>query len=816
MNSYEKAGWILQVAGLRQSIFQPPSSLNYNQSDLVKLALLLGLRVGQLEGLIYQIAADKRHVTIFGQIFRPYLIRSSRSRVCVDCLRESNYCRMQWELVFVTSCPIHNTTLLETCDSCGTRLSWVRTGTSLCRCGADFRESPTSALPNAQACVSRLVYEKCGLMKGRLHQARNNPLNDLELGPIFEGLRFIAGQLESRNLRQRHTFPGKETATLHQDLFTAYSIFNDWPKNFHHLLDQIHSRNSPGDADQKRSLQKDFQGLYKELCAPRSLSKSIASLLMTGFQDYVSKRWMLGYRAKRFQLAQKYVGLTEASRTLQIANETTEYLILNGKLKAVIKSKAKRNRTFLIDAASVEKLRREFEKYLSIDRASQFLGLSQTHVRKLIDQSVLIPVRRYSDAHDLRLDKSVLRQFVAQLLSKIKTVRAQHKDQLQSFRSLVNLVTNKMAGSTYGIDKVIRDILSGLLVPRKKCEKTVGVSSLRFSRNEVRQYLQQIVLKQEGKNPTILANISTDGLNRKVVLFLYRKGLIKASTRRDETGAYAAITTKDLQLFNSRFRFATEVARKLGTRTECVCQALRSAGILPVSGPVVDDGPQYVFRRSEVDSVDLHKLMTPFLLRRKRKRKRTLDVTVAGVAEILSMSRKTVLDMVKTDVLRPYPRYCRSASNVMFNRTYVLRLSQQFPNLSELMSTSAAALRLGTEVRNFHVRWLRRGYVRYQSSKDGKRRFVLKSDVEKIAVFKESVVTSAGAARMLGIPLHCVITLIRKQVLKPIANPYQPAFRGRVFSKAEVSKLCITRRKVNVAHAMFVSPKLNRVVPVGK
>lgn len=807
MNSYEKAGWILQVAGLRQSIFQWPSSLNYNQSDLVKLALLLGVRVGQLEGLIYQIAADKRHVAIFGQTFRPYLIRPWRSRVCVDCLRESNYCRKQWEFVFVTTCPIHNTKLLERCHSCGTRLSWMRTGTSLCRCGADFRESPTLPLPNAQTCVSRLVYEKCGLMKGRSHQARNNPLNDLELGPIFEGLLFIAGQLESRNIRQRHTFPRKETATLHQDLLTAYSVFNDWPKNFHHLLDQIQSRNGSGDTNRKHSLQKDFRGLYKELCAPRSLSIPIASLLMTGFQDYVSKRWTLGYRPKRFQLPEKYVGLTDASRTLQIANETTEYLILNGKLKAVIKSRAKRNRTFLIDAASVAKLRREFEKYFSIDRASQFLGLSQTHVLKLIDQSVLIPVRRYSGAHDLRLDKSALKRFVAQLTSKIKTDRALRKDELQSFRSLVNLVTNKMAGSNYGIVKVIRDILSGLLVPRKKCETTVGVSSLRFSRKEVRQYLQKILRRQEA-NPTILANISTEGLNRKVILFLYRKRLIKTSTRRDETGAYAAITTDDLRLFNSRFMFATEVARKLGTRTERVCQALRSAGILPISGPAIDDGPQYVFRRAEVDVVDLHKLMTPFLLRRKRERKRTLDVTVAGVAEILSVSRKTVFDLVKNEVLRPYPRYCRLAPNLMFNRAYVLRLNQQFPNLSELMSTSAAARRLDTEVGNFHVRWLRRGYVRYQRSKDGKRRFVLKSDVEKIAIFKESVVTSEGAARMLGIPRHCVITLIRKQVLKPIANPYQPAFRGRVFSKAEVSKLCITRRKVNVAHAMFVSAKV--------
>jgi hypothetical protein len=57
----------------------------------------------------------------------------------------------------------------------------------------------------------------------------------------------------------------------------------------------------------------------------------------------------------------------------------------------------------------------------------------------------------------------------------------------------------------------------------------------------------------------------------------------------------------DLEEFKSTYIFPVKVAKQLGTTSGRLIHLLATQGIDPVSGPEVDRGRQYVFKKSNLD-----------------------------------------------------------------------------------------------------------------------------------------------------------------------------------------------------------------------
>ena len=68
-------------------------------------------------------------------------------------------------------------------------------------------------------------------------------------------------------------------------------------------------------------------------------------------------------------------------------------------------------------------------------------------------------------------------------------------------------------------------------------------------------------------------------------------------------------------------------------------------------------------------------------------------------------------------------------------------------------------------------------------------RFLVKSRVDQIADFMNSVVTRAEAAALLGVPWWHIERFAHKGLLKQIRNPYPRAYWNIIYSRADVENL---------------------------
>jgi hypothetical protein len=142
--------------------------------------------------------------------------------------------------------------------------------------------------------------------------------------------------------------------------------------------------------------------------------------------------------------------------------------------------------------------------------------------------------------------------------------------------------------------------------------------------------------------------------------------------------------------------------------------------------------------------------------------------------------------MVNNGVLTPYLHTPKTPGEYLFNRSSIERFVGQFVNLSNLISAGAAAEILRT--RALRRQWIKPGYLKYETSKDGKIEFLIKSDVEKIARFLNSVVNRQQAEKILGVSGHFINALCREWI-RPIQNPYPRAFQDTLFLRDDFEKL---------------------------
>jgi hypothetical protein len=92
--------------------------------------------------------------------------------------------------------------------------------------------------------------------------------------------------------------------------------------------------------------------------------------------------------------------------------------------------------------------------------------------------------------------------------------------------------------------------------------------------------------------------------------FLARKGVLSSRSRDGERYPDLLIGKDDLEEFNSTYVFPAKVARQLGTVSSHLTRLLAAQGIHPISGPGVDGGRQYVFRKSDLNAEKISGLIS--------------------------------------------------------------------------------------------------------------------------------------------------------------------------------------------------------------
>lgn len=613
----------------------------------------------------------------------------------------------------------------------------------------------------------------------------SNLLYSFDLASVFELLRFVS-RYDARSANSLTTlrFASQDTPELHNRLSLAFSVFEDWPTNFYAFLTRICSKTISSRA--KAGLNSSFGNFYQDLMRRGKQSRPFVSPLKDAFGTYVANYWDHGYInrtewLRRMKDDRKYVSRRDACNKLKVDPRVLDRLVREGRLTAVVK-KPGGMRVFLVDKNSLDELKSSYSPDVSLEAAARFLGLTRANVLRLVAHHLIIPVTAPSVANSnhWRFDQAALEKFLNRVRSKIAGFRVSHSNDLQEFNRVLARVNERLSTLGCGIHTLVDDILQGRLVPRGEPSDQRAISRLVFSQDEVESYISVREHGRNGERLQMKAISSRFQLKPEILWFLVDKGLISTNPKMKDGVRCRAITPEAVVQFTSKYVLEDELARQAVIRADDLRKHLAQMNIKPVSGCSVDYGPKYVFRRRDVNSLDFQKIDRSYQRRKNKLRERN-SVGVVEAAKILAVQTEVIVDMVRNDILKPYQDLARSEMNYRFNRKYVEAYKGQFRNPASLISKRAAGRILGKY--NLHCRWLRMGYLKFVISEDGKKRFLVKTDVGKIASVMTALVTRAHTAELLGVPQAQVEFWTRKGLLRTVKNRFTKAFKITFYSK---------------------------------
>jgi excisionase family DNA binding protein len=275
---------------------------------------------------------------------------------------------------------------------------------------------------------------------------------------------------------------------------------------------------------------------------------------------------------------------------------------------------------------------------------------------------------------------------------------------------------------------------------------------------------------------------------------IYR--LIKADVLPSKkTGSRYGVRRADLEAFASSYVFVKELASNLGVNSTNLAEKLMDAGVPAVSGPRVDKGLVYLFRRADVAKVNLkevsEKVFYSTLTGRKSdldrcRASRSLHMKSVEVAKVLGVTVQQLSMIERAGHLKPRKIKGNLANTRLYLKSEVEIYLQTFHNNPEMLSLVQAAALLEESPSYFHRKWVRTGKL--GEITDGFNCWYRRGDVEELRQEKQYLMTGLEAAKLVG-GRHSTIEIWRRSGwLKAVAGPTIDGSKWYLYERSEVEK----------------------------
>ncbi|WP_287880638.1 TniQ family protein [Aquitalea sp.] len=229
------------------------------------------------------------------------------------------------------------------------------------------------------------------------------------------------------------------------------------------------------------------------------------------------------------------------------------------------------------------------QKNLTIEVAGYILNVSHHILHRLIKKKVLVSV-----------SESGCLANTARLSRKDLFVSGKSLSQLQHFLVQKNSATQGQSVSFdhYGIDfstrlNLLNDLLEGKATSLAY-NPCIGLPSLELIIPTKQAASSKFLSVREAAK---ILKIYPDAIYR-----VAKSGLLPYTPH---LARQIKIDVNDLGKFHQDFIFTREIADKLSCNATNLADKIISAGVMPVHGPSIDGGLLYVFRRQEVETLDL-------------------------------------------------------------------------------------------------------------------------------------------------------------------------------------------------------------------
>lgn len=518
---------------------------------------------------------------------------------------------------------------------------------------------------------------------------------------------------------------------LHKILGDCWKVFDDWPGNFWDFMDSVQIKCG---TNERSSVGRQFHSLYNKLL--ETLSDPCFDFVRIAFDDYLRERWDGKYEPDRLRVFRQrfhksYISESTAARRLGSWKPRIRRLIQHGKISA-IERRSQSGISFLIDPSSLDDYKQQLRDSLSTPQLQSILGIGIKGIEELIKQEYLQPLS--GPTVDGSYAWKIKRDDVLNLVARVeKTIRSAPHDperQIIGFDAAVRYFSRLGAG----LAQFIQLILDERIVP---CGVTSSegteFSRLRFDKQSVLIYVRT-EMDQRKQDALYLKDAATElGIVEDTAYFLRDKGILKVETNRSGLWRGSLITRTAIAEFRSNYASAGELARSLNTSPNRILELLASKKVYPVMGPSLDGCYQHLFRRSDVESIDIDLEQLSIEERMGAiTRDPRIRLTVDQIADLLQVTVERVRHLVENGLILPVRPRLRSCDRNMFNGYTVLRYLRLMEGRDDIVSGPIAAKMLGVGI-NYLPYFIRTGKLNPVALKQKYRfKYFERTDVERL------------------------------------------------------------------------------------
>lgn len=520
-------------------------------------------------------------------------------RWCPECLSQQGIWKAEWALSLQIACPIHQRRLQEECLACHKMLKWTQGGWLTCDCGGDLRLASTatpieSSMLGAAHQLSIAFNQAAGLKYPvRPEAVAHIPLLKALNLPLLCDLLWVFGAyaLHRPCLRPQKLPNHGEMHVIQPFLSMAVHILEDWPQNFHKLLEQYTQNVEAETASLRIFLQEFHQALASLLVHPdlQFVCQEFERHVHTRFKEKI----ILNHRLRD---THPIMSAAEAAKRLKMLVRALKKLIAAGEIIGHPSSPTRGRAIWRVDRASVELFERNVQGLLHLTEVESLLRITPKRIRLLVEHGILTTALPHSSPH-------AAWQFrhgdISAFLEKLNHGNINSAPSDPGLISVWEITKRWMQGDQQFL-AVIQALTAGELVTIGRSPQERGLRALLVSREQFMKWHQRYRHAQGFY--TVLEAASYIHIDKNHLYQLIHRGIVHTSERPMgyEKRPLQGIHIDELNQFCEHYIWGRKLGQFLGLSEHAAAKALMAQGIYPICGPTVDEMKGYIFRRADI------------------------------------------------------------------------------------------------------------------------------------------------------------------------------------------------------------------------
>ena len=357
------------------------------------------------------------------------------------------------------------------------------------------------------------------------------------------------------------------------------------------------------------------------------------------------------------------------------------------------------------------------------------------------------------------------------------------------------IINNKLQFKTRGLYiTLITDVLKGLLKVQN-FEIENGLKGIYFLRNDVERYVNSGKLINNDlfdlKEAAQFIGTYRDAMHR-----IISTGLIPVSSQSAHVFNSKKLVKKtDLESFSKIYMLPKQIAEYYDCNVTNVSDKLKSMGVCPVSGPFIDNGLIYIFRRSDIESITKESFnkVKKYNSNSGRRRKGDESLRVLASLNLIDANKaceiigsginvQTIASLVRKGYIKDYVHNGELGNKKFFEPVEIENYLDKYKNNSNLLSYNNACALLNLTERRFFIDWIKPKRLEYIDDGLGNKFFRLE-DLKKVQDFRLNNVSLYELIALTGKTKADISNAVKLGKIKPVSGPAIDGFSNFMFSR---------------------------------